>query len=221
MKGKASLWGGAVPSKLNKVRQDLINIQRWHPTQKSLSDFLGRDKTPDNTSWPIVKWYKKAVRNKEETKAIKYATDKMKSCRWFPCVNFESCFRLLHSLPNKLISAVPRTALLRWWLRGEADQQFWNHTIDTHTSNSLCPCGCGPGHYRPFGMNGHCYGVAHFSLPARIASPVWLLLVDTPTMGYLEQRIISPRFPQSAHQRIQQGRNHQTFLSQMRAVPEG
>jgi hypothetical protein len=124
-------------SKLQKVRKELIDIKRWHLTHKFLPDFLGRDTSPDHTSLPIVKWYKEAVRSKEKIEAIIYATDKMKSCRWFSCVDSVSCFKLLHSLSNKLISAIPRTALLRWWFLGEADQQFWNRTQDFHLQCSM------------------------------------------------------------------------------------
>ena len=114
---------------------------------------------------------------------------KMGNCRWLPAVDPHWCFELLQSVSTKLIPPVPRQALLRWWIRGEADQQFHNHTNDIHTANGPCFCGCGAGQYRPHGMNGHLVAACHLDRTDGANTPLWVHTAPKEVLQFVGQRL--------------------------------
>ena len=109
-----------------------------------------------------------------------------------PLINPRKCFELLQTVSTKLIPPVPRQALIRWWLRGEADLHFWNHSADIHTSTAACFCGCGTGQYRPHGMNGHCVAACHMDRPDGLPTALWLHAATVPVVQLLLQNILLP-----------------------------
>jgi hypothetical protein len=183
--GKKFLWNtarelqhkkgstGSGRQRLAVIRM-LINVQHWHPHKKSVVEALRADQTSNRASATLVKWFKEAFKAKEDHEALDYLETKIGNCRWLPTLDPRKCFELLQSVSAKLIPPVPRQALIRWWLREEADQHFHNHSVDIHTTNAPCFCGCGAGQYRPHGMNGQTAAACHFDRADGAPTAVWL-----------------------------------------------
>ena len=154
----------------------LLGKERKSPEQLDLSTLISQLHCPQTKKIiKILEWYKKAIQYKEETDAYDFLLTRMEHQMW-NLIDTTLHFKLLGSINKTMIPSVCRTAVLRWWLNADTDEQFRWHE-EGHSTREVCPCGCVIGTCHPLGVRNGALAREHIDLKL----PCWYATIS-PTL---------------------------------------